>query len=84
MQPGARTGTVIELGSAAPVLRDAAVEVADDPVPTPEAGQWVSIKDPEIREQADGPGEERGGPRETGRYAGSGSLDSPAGGGAAV
>ncbi|WP_371773897.1 CU044_5270 family protein [Streptomyces sp. NBC_01438] len=65
VRPGSRTATVIELGSAAPVLRDAAAGVADDPAPTPKAGQWVYTKDLEIRAQEDGPGEERGGRRET-------------------
>lgn len=65
VQPGARTVDMTELGSAAPLLRDAAAEVADDPVPRPRVGQWVYTKELEIREQADGPGEERGGPRET-------------------
>ncbi|MFF3177096.1 CU044_5270 family protein [Streptomyces sp. NPDC057900] len=65
VRPGARTAAVVELGSAAPVLRDAAAEVADDPVPAPRAGQWVYTKDLEIRAQEDGPGEERGGRRET-------------------
>ncbi|MEV7404261.1 CU044_5270 family protein [Streptomyces sp. NPDC091267] len=63
--PGAAPATVSELGSAAQVLRDAADEVADDPVPKPRAGQWVYTKDLEIRAQEDGPGEERGGRRET-------------------
>ncbi|MFF1922821.1 CU044_5270 family protein, partial [Streptomyces sp. NPDC058221] len=62
---GAAPATVTELGSAAQVLRDAAREVADDPVPTPKDGQWVYTKDLEVRAQEDGPGEERGGPRET-------------------
>ncbi|MFD5047696.1 CU044_5270 family protein [Streptomyces sp. NPDC058382] len=64
-QTGSAPATVTELGSAAQVLRDAADEVADDPVPTPKTGQWVYTKDLEIRAQEDGPGEERGGRLET-------------------
>ncbi|MFI6649453.1 CU044_5270 family protein [Streptomyces sp. NPDC050529] len=64
-QQGAAPSTVFQLGSAAQVLRDAAGEVADDPVPAPRVGQWVYTKDLEIRAQEDGPGEEAGGPRET-------------------
>ncbi|MEV3856474.1 CU044_5270 family protein [Streptomyces sp. NPDC050095] len=56
---------VLDLGNAAPVLREAADAVADDPVPQPRAGQWAYRKDYEIRAQEDGPGEEKGGPRET-------------------
>uniref|UniRef100_A0AAU2VXE3 CU044_5270 family protein n=1 Tax=Streptomyces sp. NBC_00008 TaxID=2903610 RepID=A0AAU2VXE3_9ACTN len=68
VRSGSRTATVVELGIAAPVLRDAAAGVADDPAPTPKAGQWVYTKDLEIRAQEDGPGEERGGRRETERW----------------
>ncbi|MBW5254714.1 CU044_5270 family protein [Streptomyces sp. P01-B04] len=44
-QQGASPVVVSELGSAAQVLRDAAGEVADDPVPAPRAGQWVYTKE---------------------------------------
>ncbi|GAA2325622.1 CU044_5270 family protein [Streptomyces kunmingensis] len=54
---------VLDLGSAKPVLREAADAVADDPVPQPHAGQWAYSKVYEIRSQADGPDEEKGGPR---------------------
>ncbi|MER7727168.1 CU044_5270 family protein [Streptomyces sp. NPDC096323] len=43
-QQGAGPTTLFELGSAAPVLRSAADEVADDPVPVPTTGQWVYTK----------------------------------------
>ncbi|MFJ6435073.1 CU044_5270 family protein [Streptomyces sp. NPDC091416] len=42
---GAAPVVVSELGSAAQVLRDAAGEVADDPVPAPGDGQWVYTKE---------------------------------------
>ncbi|GAA1368904.1 CU044_5270 family protein [Streptomyces beijiangensis] len=56
---------VWEMGSARQVLLTAGGVVANDPVPTPLAGQWTYRKKLEVRVQEDGPGEERGGPRET-------------------
>lgn len=41
---GASPVVVSELGSAAQVLKAAAGDVADDPVPVPQAGQWVYTK----------------------------------------
>ncbi|MCX5139479.1 MULTISPECIES: CU044_5270 family protein [unclassified Streptomyces] len=64
VQQGA-PASAFRIGAAAPVLRDAAAEVADDQAPAPRTDQWVYTKDLEIRAQEDGPGEEAGGPRET-------------------
>lgn len=65
-RPGARPpAAVLDLGGAKEFLTEAADAVQDDPVPNPRAGQWAYEKRLEIRAQEDGPGEEKGGPRET-------------------
>lgn len=56
-QQGGGPVVVSELGGAAQVLRSAADEVADDPVPVPRAGQWVYSKEL----VADGEGDPRPG-----------------------
>ncbi|MFD8691584.1 CU044_5270 family protein [Streptomyces sp. NPDC059651] len=53
-QQGESPVVVSEPGGAAQVLRDAAGEIADDPVPTPKAGQWVYSKEL-VADTKDGP-----------------------------
>ncbi|KOU55352.1 hypothetical protein ADK57_44985 [Streptomyces sp. MMG1533] len=56
VQPGARPGYTLELGSAKDLLNDAADAIAAGPAVTARDGQWIYVKTVETNETDDEPG----------------------------